>query len=100
MTNFNPLDPLGIFAAESNPPVDSDTDAMIEQRRAELLAKGFPGGVVTMAMTWARNSAEGMASYASQDGPNFESLFKQFLERYLADTEKYIISLVGEPDSQ
>ena len=97
MSSFNPLDPLGIFTDGESSPSHSQTDAMIERRRSELLAKGFPEGVVSMGMTWARNSAEGMAGYYSPGGENFDTLFKQFLERYLADVEKYITSLVGEP---
>lgn len=101
MPKFNPLDPLGIFSAKGEAPDESPPaeDPRISQRRQELLAKGHPPGVVNMAMTWARNSADGLAAYHSRDGRNFDTLFEQFLESYLADAEKYINGLMGQPDS-
>lgn len=101
MAEFNPLDPLGLFASKDGQAVDfnSQVNSMIESRRAELLAQGYPGGVVNMAMTWARNSADGMADYVSASDEQFPGLFIQFLDKYLAEAEKYIKGLVGDARS-
>ena len=97
MTGFNPLDPLKLFTQQQTGLTREES--MIAQRRDELLAKGYPGGVVSMAMTWARNSAEGMATYLTKNEEHFKVLFIQFLETYLGEAEKYIRGLVGDPNS-
>ncbi len=70
---------------------------LIEKRRKELLAKGYRPGIVDLAMEWAQGSAQGMADYISkQGGP--DSLADQFLPQYLNDCEKWMKSIVGEPE--
>lgn len=69
---------------------------LIEQRRKELLAKGYRPGIIEKAMEWAQGSADGMANYISkQGGP--DGLANQFLPQYLQDAEKWIKSIIGEP---
>ncbi len=97
MTGFNPLDPLRLFSQQAELTQQPDP---VAQCRDELLTKGYPGGVVSMAMTWAQNSAEGMATYLTKDEKRFEELSQQFLETYLAEAEKYIIGLVGPLNSK
>ena len=61
---------------------------LIQQRREELLDKGYGPGVVNLALEWAERSAEGHAIY-------FEQPTALFLPRYLADTVKYLEGLLG-----
>ncbi|MBA7711426.1 hypothetical protein ES703_120389 [subsurface metagenome] len=71
---------------------------LIEKRRKELLAKGYRPGIIDLAMEWAVGSAQGMADYvAKQGGP--DSLADQFLPQYLQDAEKWMKSIVGEPQA-
>ena len=72
----------------------ADPRELVDQRRAELLAKGYRPGMVELAIDWAVNSAEGMASYVSRDGAL--GLYEQFLPRYLKDAERWIRSFDGE----
>lgn len=71
----------------------SDARELVEQRRAELLAKGYRPGMVELAIDWAVNSAEGMANYFSRDGDL--GLYEQFLPKYLKDAERWIRSFDG-----
>ena len=71
-----------------------DPRELIEQRRAELVAKGYRPGMVALAIDWAVNSAEGMASYFGRDSDL--ELYEQFLPKYLKDAERWIRSFDGE----
>ena len=71
-----------------------DPRELIEQRRAELVAKGYRPGMVGLAIDWAVNSAEGMANYFGRDGDL--GLYEQFLPKYLKDAERWIRSFDGE----
>ena len=57
--------------------------ALVEQRRQELLAKGYTPNQVQLALDWASNSAQGMADYIGVDSG-------QFLPRYLKDAENWL----------
>jgi hypothetical protein len=76
---------------------------MISNRSKELLAQGYPKGIVKKAMDWAAGSADGMADYyasASDDGMDENQkkiLSNTFLPKYLADCEKWIRSFGHEP---
>lgn len=76
---------------------------LIEKRRKVLLNKGYPPGIVNLAMDWAVGCAEGMATYASRSGnpedseEDLEALANQFLPTYLRDCEKWIQSFGHEP---
>ena len=72
----------------------ADPSELVEQRRAELLAKGYRRGIVELAIGWAVNSAEGMANYFGKDGDL--GLYEQFLPKYLQDAERWIRSFDGE----
>jgi hypothetical protein len=63
--------------------VDDDSRALVEQRRQELLAKGYTPGQAALAIDWAKNSAQGMADYFGVDAG-------QFIERYLKDSENWL----------
>lgn len=76
---------------------------LVEKRRQQLLNKGYPKGVINMALEWAQNSAAGMATYVHQidasddEDREAEKLTVKFLPRYLKDTEKYIQSFGFRP---
>lgn len=76
---------------------------LISRRRKELLAKGYPPGIVELAMDWALSSASGMAAYVteqdlSDDNDNdVEKTTVQFLPRYLKDCERYIQAFGHRP---
>lgn len=65
----------------------------VDRRRTELLALGYPPGVVELSIDWARNSSKGMVKYVAQpETPQAvrDLIYAQFLQRYLMDTEKWI----------
>lgn len=68
----------------------------IQRRREELLAKGYRPKMVELAIDWAINSAEGMASYFAGGSPA-EDLVAQMLPKYLEDAERWILSLQEQP---
>lgn len=76
---------------------------LINKRRKELLGRGYPPGIVDLAMDWALNSAEGMASYFSQQGfsdnndNDLDTLAIKFLPRYLKDSENWIQAFGHHP---
>ena len=70
---------------------------LISNRRKELLGKGYRPGIVNKAIDWAEGSAAGMADYVAQMGGN-DNLADTFLPQYLEDCEKWIKSIVGEPE--
>lgn len=76
---------------------------LISDRRKELLARGYPKGVVDLAMNWALNSAEGMANYVLQEdlddseNSDVEKMTTRFLPRYLRDSETWIKSFGHQP---
>ena len=76
---------------------------LIDKRRNVLLKKGYPPGIVGLAMEWAMGSAEGMANYVRQQGnpedseEDLEALADQFLPTYLRDCENWIKSFGHEP---
>ena len=78
---------------------------LIKKRISELLKKGYPAGVVNLAMDWASGSAEGMANYVLKEGfsnnedNDVEKLAVKFLPRYLKDSENWIKSFGHEPKS-
>lgn len=69
---------------------------MLSARRRELLDKGYPPGIVNKSLDWAVGCADGMASYASEDGPSGR-LANQFLAKYLDDAEKFILAFGHKP---
>lgn len=76
---------------------------LIDKRRKALLKKGYPPGIVDLAMEWAWGSAEGMANYVRQQGnpedleDDTDALALQFLPTYLRDCEKWIKSFGHQP---
>ena len=76
---------------------------LINKRHKELLGRGYPSGIVELAMDWALNSAEGMARYFSQQGlsddndNDLDTLTIKFLPRYLKDSENWIQSFGHRP---
>lgn len=72
-------------------------EKLIDARRKELLAKGYRPGIVKKALDWAEGSADGMAKYVAQMGGD-GSMADTFLPQYLDDCEKWIKSIVGEPE--
>ena len=70
---------------------------LISNRRKELLGKGYRPGIVNKALEWAVGSAEGMAGYVAQMGGD-GSMADTFLPQYLEDCEKWMKSIVGEPE--
>ena len=76
---------------------------LVTKRKKELLAKGYPPGIVNLSMDWATGSAEGMANYVLQEGfgdddnPDVEKLTVRFLPRYLRDCENWIKSFGHQP---
>jgi len=76
---------------------------LISRRRKELLGKGYPPGIVELAMSWATGSAEGVANYALQqefsddNDRDVEQLTVKFLPRYLKDSENWIKSFGHQP---
>lgn len=76
---------------------------LINKRKKELLKRGYPPGVVDLAMDWALNSASGMAAYVTEQdlsGDNDNDVEKttvQFLPRYLKDCEKWIQAFGHQP---
>ena len=76
---------------------------LIRKRSKELLDKGYPPGIVNLAMEWAVGSAEGMAGYAlnqgfsDDDNNDVEKLTVKFLPRYLKDSENWIKSFGHQP---
>lgn len=78
-------------------------DALIRNRKAELLKKGYPRGIVNKAMDWALGLAEGMARYVGENSGNdnpevpLDKLADQFLPQYLRDAEKWIRGFGHEP---
>jgi len=70
---------------------------LISNRRKELLAKGYRPGIVNKAIAWAEGSAQGMAGYYAQMGGD-GNMSDTFLPQYLNDCEKWIKSIVGEPE--
>ncbi|MFH1486569.1 MAG: hypothetical protein ABIH46_10900 [Chloroflexota bacterium] len=76
---------------------------LISRRRKELMAKGYPNGIVDLAMSWALNSAEGMANYvlqqdiADSENSDVEKMTTRFLPRYLKDSENWIKSFGHQP---
>jgi hypothetical protein len=63
--------------------VDEAALTLMEQRRQELLDKGYTANQVQLALDWARNSAQGMADYAGVASD-------QLLARYLKDAENWL----------
>ena len=78
---------------------------ILSSRKKELLAKGYPAGIVSKSMDWAVGCAEGMAKYVSKISDNndaevpFDRLSDQFLPQYLKDAETWIRSFGHEPKS-
>ncbi len=72
-------------------------EELISNRRKELLDKGYRPGIVDKAIDWAEGSASGMAGYANQMGGDGITS-DLFLPQYLVDCEKWIKSIVGEPE--
>jgi len=78
---------------------------LITRRKKELLKKGYPPGIVDLAMDWALNSASGMAAYVTQqdlsdDNDNdVEKTTVLFLPRYLKDCENWIQAFGHRPTS-
>ncbi len=76
---------------------------LISDHSKELLARGYPNGIVEKAMSWALNSAEGMAKYVLQqdlvdsENSDVDKLTTRFLPRYLNDSEKWINSFGIQP---
>lgn len=76
---------------------------LLDKRRKELLKKGYPSGIVELALEWAESSASGMASYVMQydlsdDNDNdAEKMTVKFLPRYLKDSENYIKAFGHQP---
>ncbi|GAH53923.1 unnamed protein product [marine sediment metagenome] len=76
---------------------------MLSSREKELLAKGYPAGIVTKSMDWAVGCAEGMAKYVSRisdnedPGVSIDHLADRFLPQYLRDAETWIRSFGHEP---
>ena len=76
---------------------------LLEKHRKQLLSKGYPPGIVNLAMDWAVGSAEGMANYGlslgDSDNSGEDSTFMadKFLPRYLKDAEKWIRAFGHEP---
>ena len=76
---------------------------LIEKRRKQLLSKGYPSGIVNLAMDWAVGSAEGMANYglslgnSDNPGEDLEVMANKFLPRYLKDCENWIKAFGHEP---
>jgi len=79
------------------------TRELIAKRRKELLAKGYPPGIVNLAMEWAQGSAQGMANYglslenSDNPGEDLETMANRFLPRYLKDAENWIKAFGYEP---
>lgn len=69
---------------------------LIDRRRQELLAKGYRPGIVELSLEWAVGCAEGMSSYVNKAGSD-DNLADKILPQYLTDCEKWIKSIVGEP---
>lgn len=76
---------------------------LIEKRRKDLLKKGYPPGIIGLAIGWAVGSAEGMATYVRKSLPpedpaeDLDTLADQFLPQYLKDAEKWIRAFGHEP---
>jgi len=76
---------------------------LIQKRRKQLLSKGYPPGIVNLAMDWAVGSAEGMANYglslgnSDNPGEDLEVMANKFLPRYLKDAENWIKAFGHEP---
>lgn len=76
---------------------------LIKKRRTALLKKGYPPGIVDLAMEWAVGSAEGMANYVGRQGnpedseQDLDALADQFLPTYLRDCENWIKSFGHQP---
>lgn len=62
---------------------------LIDKRRQELLAKGYPPKMVNLSLEWALNTAKGMTDYVEGD----ETTTIKLLTKYLSDTEKWITSM-------
>ncbi len=81
----------------------ANREKLIDTRRKDLLKKGYPPGIVQLAMEWAVGSAEGMANYvmqeelASNDGTEVQAMTTKFLPRYLNDCEKWIQAFGHRP---
>lgn len=78
---------------------------LVDRRRGQLLKKGYPSGIVDLAMDWAQNCASGMASYildedlGGDNDKSVEQLTVQFLPRYLKDSERWIQAFGHKPKS-
>ena len=72
---------------------------LLDNRRKELLGKGYRAGIVQKALDWAEGSAAGMAGYVQKMGGD-GNMADQFLPQYLEDCEKWIKSIVGEPEQR
>ncbi len=73
-------------------------EELIDARRKELIAKGYPRGIVNTAMDYARASARGNAEhYGPAAGKDPEDLIEIFLPRHLQDAESYIKSFGHNP---
>jgi len=76
---------------------------LIEKRRKQLLSRGYPSGIVNLAMDWAVGTAEGMANYglslgnSDNPGEDLEGMANKFLPRYLKDAENWIRAFGHEP---
>ena len=78
---------------------------LIQKHRKQLLSKGYPPGIVNLAMEWAVGSAQGMATYglgledSDNPGEDLEAMANRFLPRYLRDAENWIKAFGHEPKS-
>lgn len=78
----------------------ANRDQLISKRTKELLAQGYPPGIVELSMGWAWGSASGMARYVAKltgSDDNVETLSVQFLPQYLKDADKWIQSFGHKP---
>lgn len=70
---------------------------LLSAKKKELLGKGYTPGIVQKALDWAEGSANGMADYYTGGNPS-PAMVTSFLPKYLEDCEKWIKSIVGEPE--
>jgi hypothetical protein len=72
---------------------------LINQRKKELLAKGYKPGIVNLAMEWAIGCAQGNADHFQKQGVKVD-LTNEILPSFLKDAEKWILSLHGPPSGK
>lgn len=85
------------WPGKSGNPVLYDTETKIwtEEKRTELLEKGYPKSVVEAGLTWANSWASGMVRFFGVRGAEAESLFKGAYKIALSAIEDWYAGIKG-----